>query len=190
MNISILLSSVRENRLANRVYDKINLMSKQYFSHTLVDPQEYALPLLNKRYYEMKEPEEKFVKLHDIFKQTDGFLIVTAEYNHGVPPAIKNMLDHYGSEFKYKSCGIISYSDGHVGGARCTEQLRNICATLGMPPIPVSVAWGLADKADKPEGESFRLNFEKAFKPFIEQFLWYTEAYINQRIKMKSGSSA
>jgi NAD(P)H-dependent FMN reductase len=183
MNISILITSVRDNRLANRVYEKVNTLTRQYFSHTLVDPLEYNLPLLNKRYFEMENPEEKFVKLHDIFRKTDGFLIVSAEYNHSVPPAIKNMLDHFGSEFKYKSCGIISYSDGPIGGARSAEHLRGICATLGMPPIPIALHWGVADKADLPDGQSFVKNFERNFKPFIEQFLWYTEAYINQRNK-------
>jgi len=181
MNISIVLSSVRENRLAESVYSKVNELTKDYFTHTLVDPVEYKLPLLNKRYFEMVNPEVSFRQLHDIFTATDGFLIVTAEYNHGIPPALKNMLDHFGEEFNYKSCGIISYSNGPIGGARSTEQLRNVCATLGMPPIPISPAWGLASKANQPEGESFVKNFERTFKAFIDQFLWYTEAMINHR---------
>jgi NAD(P)H-dependent FMN reductase len=181
MNIALILTSVRENRLAESVFAKVKELIGTRFKFTLIDPLEYDLPLLNKRYFEMNEPEEKFRKLHNIFNECDGFIIITAEYNHGVPPAIKNMLDHFGKEFNYKSCGIISYSDGPIGGARSTEQLRNICATLGMPPIPSSPAWGLAHKADQPAGKSFVENFEKNFKVFIEQFLWYTEAYMNQK---------
>lgn len=183
MNITVILSSVRENRLAESVYKKFNALAANKFSHTLVDPAEYNLPLLDKRYFEMKNPEEKFKKLHDIFTATDGFIIITAEYNHGIPPALKNMLDHFGEEFRYKSCGIISYSNGPIGGARATEQLRMVCATLGMPAIPASPAWGLANKADAPEGKSFVDNFEKSFGTFIDQFIWYTEAFINQRKK-------
>jgi NAD(P)H-dependent FMN reductase len=181
MNISILISSVRENRLAEIVLKKVKELIGNRFSYTLVDPIDYNLPFLNKRYFEMKEPEDKFKKLHDIFLNTDGFIIITAEYNHGIPPALKNMLDHFGAEFKYKSCGIISYSDGPIGGARSAEQLRLVCSTLGMPPIPIAAHWGIAHKVNAPEGESFVKNFEKTYKVFIEQFLWYTEAYINQR---------
>jgi NAD(P)H-dependent FMN reductase len=181
MKITVLLSSVRENRLADSVFKKVKGLIGDRFTYTLVDPVEYNLPLLNKRYFEMQDPEEKFKKLHDIFTETDGFIIITAEYNHGIPPALKNMLDHFGNEFKYKSCGIISYSDGPIGGARSCEQLRAVCSTLGMPPIPISPAWGVANKADDPAGESFVRNFEKNFKTFLDQFLWYTEAYINQR---------
>jgi NAD(P)H-dependent FMN reductase len=183
MNITILISSVRENRLANSVFSKVKDLIGDRFTFTLVDPLDYELPLLNKRFYEMKNPDEKFIRLHNIFQATDGFIIITAEYNHGMPPALKNMLDHFGPEFKYKSCGIISYSDGAIGGARSTEQLRNVCATLGMPPVPVSPAWGLADKSEAPEGQSFVKNFERTFKVFIDQFIWYTEAFLNQRNK-------
>ena len=183
MKITVIISSVRENRQADRVCKKFTELVGDRFSYTLIDPIEYNLPLLNKRYFEMKEPELKFKQLHDIFNETDGFIIITAEYNHGIPPALKNMLDHFGSEFKFKSCGIISYSDGPIGGARSTEQLRLVCSTLGMPPIPVSPAWGLANKADSPEGESFLKNFEKTFKVFTEQFEWYTKAYMAQRKK-------
>ena len=185
MKITVILSSVRENRLADGVYKKFNELLGNKFPFTLIDPVEYNLPLLNKRYFEMKEPELKFKQLHDIFTETDGFIIITAEYNHGIPPALKNLLDHFGGEFKYKSCGIISYSDGPIGGARSCEQLRLVCSTLGMPPIPISPAWGVANKADLPDGASFLKNFEKTFKVFIEQFEWYTEAYITQR-KLKA----
>lgn len=181
MNITILLSSVRENRLAESVLEKVRQLIGDKFSYTVVDPLDYQLPFLNKRYFEMETPSPDLKKLHDLFTSTDGFIIVTAEYNHSGPPALKNMLDHFGPEFKFKSCGIVSYSTGPVGGARAGEALRLICSTLGMPPIPNSPAWGLAHKADAPEGESFRKNFEKSFGGFIDQFLWYTEAFIAQR---------
>jgi NAD(P)H-dependent FMN reductase len=181
MKITIILSSMRENRLADSVMKKVKSLIGERFPYVVVDPIEYNLPLLNKRYYEMKEPEENFKKLHNIFNDSDGFIIITAEYNHGIPPALKNMLDHFGSEFNKKSCGIISYSDGAVGGARSCEQLRLVCSTLGMPPIPISPAWGLAHKEFAPEGESFVKNFERTFGRFIEQFVWYTDAYIAQR---------
>ena len=183
MKITILLSSVRDGRLADLVLQKVIKLIGDKFAITIVDPKEYVLPLLNLRYFEMKSPTEVFQRLHTIFSETDGFLIVTAEYNHGIPPALKNMLDHFGEEFRKKACGIISYSDGAVGGARSGEQLRLVCSTLGMPPIPTSPAWGVAQKAGTPEGKSFEDNFERTFNKFLPELLWYTEAYMNQRGK-------
>ncbi len=181
MNITIVLSSARENRLADSVLKKVKELIGDRFAFNLVDPLEYNLPLLKKRYFEMKDPTDDFQKLHNVFMDTDAFIFITAEYNHSVPPALVNMLDHFGEEFKYKACGIISYSNGPVGGARCGDHLRLICSTLGMPPIPISPAWGLADKADAPEGKSFRENFEKTFPKFLDQLFWYGEAYVAKR---------
>lgn len=182
MNITIILGSVRENRVADIVLKKVKeLIAGKTYDLTIVDPAEYNLPFLNKRFFEMTDPEEKFTKLHDIFLKTDGFIIITAEYNHSVPPALKNMLDHFLKEFRYKSCGIISYSISAVGGARATEQLRLICSTLGMPPIPSAPAWGFADKSNEAQGKQAAEAFEKSFNSFITQLEWYTQAYINQR---------
>ncbi len=183
MNITILLSSVRDNRLADSVYQKVNDIIGDRFKHTLVDPLKYDLPLLNKRFYEMTDPEQKFVDLHNIFEATDGFIIVTAEYNHSIPPALSNMLDHFGKEFRYKACGLASYSDGAIGGARCIEQLRLMCSTLGMPPIPASPSWSFAQKANLPEGKDAMEAFEKGFTYFLDQFIWYTEALMDKRKK-------
>lgn len=181
MKIAIILSSVRDNRLADIVLSKVKTLIGASFDYTIVDPLEYKLPLLNKRYYEMKEPEDVFKKLHSIFEESDGFLIVSAEYNHSIPPALSNMLDHFGAEFNYKSCGIVTYSDGPIGGARSGEQIKLMCSTLGMAPIPISPAWGLAHKAGTPEGKSFEDNFERNFAKFIKQFAWYTEALARHR---------
>lgn len=43
----------------------------------------------------------------------DAFIVITAEYNTGMPPALSNMLNHFGPKsFSYKPSGIISYSVG------------------------------------------------------------------------------
>lgn len=181
MKITIVLSSVRENRLADSVYKKVLSLIGERFETTLVDPLEYNLPLINKRYFEMPEPEEKFTRLHNIFEESDGFILITAEYNHSIPPALSNLLNHFLKEFNYKSCGIVGYSNGALGGARCIEQLRLMTASLGMPAIPSAPSWGFANKAEEPEGKSFANAFEKSFKGFLEQFIWYTEALSDKR---------
>ena len=68
MKITIVLSSVRENRLADSVLKKVKELIGDRFAFNLVDPLEYNLPLLKKRYFEMKDPSDDFQKLHNIFK--------------------------------------------------------------------------------------------------------------------------
>lgn len=52
--------------------------------------------------------------LQDISEQidkADAFLIITPEYNHSVPPALTNLLDHFSpAQYHFKPSGIVSYS--------------------------------------------------------------------------------
>jgi NAD(P)H-dependent FMN reductase len=66
-------------------------------------------------------------------EQADGFIIVTAEYNHGYPALLKNALDHAFPEFNRKPVAFVGY--GNVGGARAIEQLRLVAVELEMAPV-------------------------------------------------------
>jgi chromate reductase, NAD(P)H dehydrogenase (quinone) len=62
-------------------------------------------------------------------EETDGVLIATPEYNHGIPGVLKNALDWtsrpaYQSCFRNKPVSIISSSLAFTGGVRAQYQLR------------------------------------------------------------------
>ena len=38
-------------------------------------------------------------EMAEIYRRTDRFAIVSGEYNHGVPPGLKNLLDHFLEEY-------------------------------------------------------------------------------------------
>src|SRR5688572_8454604 len=58
----------------------------------------------------------------------DGFVFITAEYNHSIPGALKNALDYAGRELHRKPAAFVGY--GGVGAARAVEHLRLICTEL------------------------------------------------------------
>ena len=86
----------------------------------LVDPVEVDLPLLDRRRgeYPQGEAPEKMESLGELIERADGFVMVTGEYNHGIPPALKNLLDHYLPEWYFRPAAIMSYSGGRYGGVR------------------------------------------------------------------------
>jgi NAD(P)H-dependent FMN reductase len=75
--------------------------------------------------------------------ELDGFIFVTAEYNHGVPAVLKNALDYAFKEFNRKPAAYVGY--GGVGGARAVEQLRLINIELEMAALRASVHIGGPD---------------------------------------------
>jgi NAD(P)H-dependent FMN reductase len=63
---------------------------------------------------------------------------VTAEYNHGIPGALKNAIDFLYREWNNKAAGFVSY--GGVGGIRSVEHLRLVMAELQVADVRGQVA--------------------------------------------------
>lgn len=76
-----------------------------------------------------REPEiEAVANFKRIVAASDGVLIATPEYNHGIPGVLKNALDWasrpvFHSCFKNKPVSIISSSKAFTGGVRAQYQL-------------------------------------------------------------------
>ena len=98
MNIAILYGSVRADRQGINAAKFIsNKLSERKHSPVIIDPLEFNLPFLDKMHKEYSKGEAPVVmeKNHEILSKSDGFVIVSGEYNHSIPPALKNMLDHF-----------------------------------------------------------------------------------------------
>jgi chromate reductase, NAD(P)H dehydrogenase (quinone) len=70
-----------------------------------------------------------------IIAKSDGVLIATPEYNHGIPGVLKNALDWasrpvYESCFKHKPVSIITSSLAFTGGVRAQYQLRETLVSM------------------------------------------------------------
>jgi len=66
---------------------------------------------------------------------------VSAEYNHGIPGALKNALDYLFYEWNNKAAGFISY--GSAGGARAVESLRLVMGELKVADVRTAVLLSL-----------------------------------------------
>jgi NAD(P)H-dependent FMN reductase len=104
----------------------------------LIDPMEASLPLLDRMYkeYPKGEAPEVLERLAGQIRSADGIVVVSAEYNHSIPPALSNLLDHFLEEYFWRPSAIACYSAGPFGGVRAAMQLRAMLGELGMPSIP------------------------------------------------------
>jgi NAD(P)H-dependent FMN reductase len=70
----------------------------------------------------------------------DAFVIVTPEYNHSFPAALKSAIDWYHDEWSRKPVAFISYG-GISGGLRAVQQLRHVFIELSAVPIRDTVSF-------------------------------------------------
>lgn len=143
----------------------------------LIDPIERRLPLLDKMYKEYKgDAPPVLEELAEIYRAADGFVIVTGEYNHSIPPALSNLLDHFLEEYFWRPSAIISYSAGSFAGVRAAMQMRAMTGELGMPSIPSIFSVGRIGKAFDEAGKPTDEGFGKRFDKFASELEWYAEA--------------
>ena len=145
---------------------------------TLIDPLRYCLPLLDKMYkeYPKGEAPEPLETLAAIIRQADGFLVVSGEYNHGIPPALKNLLDHFLEEWFWRPSAIACYSGGSFGGVRAAMQLRATLAELGMPSISSIFPMPKVQDQFEEDGTPRDPGHERRVARFLDEFEWHAQA--------------
>lgn len=191
MKITMYYGSVREERegiKAARFAER--MCTERGHEVALIDPQHYELPLLERKYNQYPESEAPQV-MEDIAKHlrtSDAVVVVSAEYNHGVPPAMKNLIDHFMEEYFWKPAGIITYSAGGFGGVRADIQLRSILPEVGLPTIPSGFAIShVQDQFDEEGNEIGDSGYTERFRDgkFIQELEWWAAAAAYQRSQGK-----
>lgn len=172
MKTTIILGSVRNGRqgikLANYIKDQIKDSEVE-----LIDPKEWNLELLEDRYPDMKEPSEKYKKLSKKLMESDGFIFVSAEYNSSIPPALKNLIDHFTVEFYKKPASVVSYSMGSFAGLIAASHLKISLINLGAIIVPKYLPVPTIQNVFDEQGNLIDKEYERRVKELIDETIWF-----------------
>lgn len=138
VKLQIILGSTRPNRVGKGVADWVYEQAQQRsdIEVELVDIADYDLPLLD----EPRPPSTgNYTQAHTKkwaakIAEADGYIFVTAEYNHSVPGALKNAIDFLYAEWNNKAAGIVSYGAA-ASGARAAEHLRGVLGEIQIADV-------------------------------------------------------
>ena len=192
LELLVIYGSVRTARqgigAARFVADQVR---KRGHRVTLVDPLEHPLPLLDKMYkeYAVGEVPPILERLAALVKAADAYVIVSGEYNHTVPPALTNLLDHFLEEYFYKPSAIVCYSAGAFGGVRAAMTLRAMLAELGMSSIPSIFPIPKVQIAFRSDGTPIEPGWEKRIVRFLDELEWYGRALKAERERARGERS-
>jgi NAD(P)H-dependent FMN reductase len=184
LTIPVLPGSVRSDRQGIRAARLLTAaLEKRGHEAVLVDPLELQLPLLDRMYKEHPKGQapEPLERLAMLYRRADGFIIVSGEYNNGIPPALKNLLDYFLEEYFWRPSGIVCYSAGQFGGVRAAMQLRAVLAELGMPSVPSLFPIPRIGHALGDDGTPTADWVERSLGRFLAEFEWYAAALKRQR---------
>jgi NAD(P)H-dependent FMN reductase len=179
LDLLVFYGSVRRDRQGIKAARFIvEACRKRGHQTTLIDPLEYQLPLLDRMYmeYERGKAPPVLERLAGLIRSAHGFIIVSGEYNHSIPPALSNLLDHFLEEYFWRPSAIVCYSAGAFGGVRAAMQLRAMLCELGTPSIPsnfpVPKVQDAFDEDGRPHDEAYHRRVDR----FLGELEWYAGA--------------
>lgn len=178
VRIGIIVSSVREGRFADHPAKWLHQIagSRSDIEVEMLDLRDYPMPFFAEAASPAYAPSKNEVaqRWQQKLAACDGFVVITAEYNHGPTAAIKNAFDYAYSEWVNKPIGFVAY--GGVGGARAVEQLRLNAIELQMVPIrnAVHIQWSVYMAVTEEEKSLDSFDFLQAgAKNMLDQLVWW-----------------
>lgn len=182
--VVVFYGSVRTARVGIRVARYVvRALEERGHAVALVDPAEQRLPLLDKMYkeYEPGSAPEALRRIAGVVVPADAYVVVSGEYNHNVPPALSNLLDHFLEEYFWKPSAIVCYSAGSFGGVRASIALRSMLAEMGMSSIPSVLAVPRVQDAFDEDGRPSDERFHGRASKFLDELEWYADALASAR---------
>lgn len=177
-HIAVILGSAREGRFCDTVANWVieNLRPEQDLSIEVIDPARLDLPATHAG---ADHPAVR--SLHAALDRADAFVLVTPEYNHSFPGALKLLIDAAREQWKRKPLAFVSYG-GVSGGLRAVEQLRLVFAELHVVTmrdvVSIANAWDLFDETGLPADAQ---NARNALLHMTEDLKWWARALRNAR---------
>jgi NAD(P)H-dependent FMN reductase len=181
LKIAIVVGTTRATRFGHKPAQWIQDIAAQRndIETEIVDLRDFPMPFFDEVASNAWAPSQNPVaqRWQKKVAEFDGYIFVTAEYNHSVPAVLKNALDYAAPEWNKKAAGFVGY--GSVGGSRAIEHLRLIAAELQMATIRSGVYIQGADfmavwKDSKDLKEVTYL--QAGVKDMLDQLVWWTRA--------------
>jgi len=187
LQVALIYGSTREGRLCDKVggWAALEIAGRSGLALDVIDPAMLALPHRHQR-----EETHDLAGLRQRIESADGFVVVTPEYNHSYPAALKFLIDSFHAPWHAKPVAFVSYG-GVSGGLRAVEHLRLVFAELHAVTVRDSVSfanvWAHFDAAGQllqPSGA------RGAMSAMLDQLTWWAAVLRDARKATPYGTAA
>jgi NAD(P)H-dependent FMN reductase len=188
--ITIITGSVRPGRFNIQPATWIQKIAEQRSDINLkfIDLEKIALPFYNEPHsplYVQDYQHEHTKQWSQMIAESDGFIMVTPEYNRSYSPVLKNAIDYLYHEWKEKPVAFIGY--GSAGGSRAIEHLRGVAGELEMYDIKNQIMlfspWNNLDE----QGQyKFNENEESIAKKLLDNLIFWATHMKQARLQKES----
>ncbi|MFI7212523.1 NADPH-dependent FMN reductase [Micromonospora maritima] len=184
LTLAVLVGSVRVPRMGRTIADWFvgHAGRRDGLRTDLVDLAEVPLPLADTP--PGGNPASPIAGRLDA---ADAFVVITPEYNHSFPAALKNAIDWHHREWVAKPVGFVSYGAGS-GGIRAVEQLRlvfaELHATTTRTGVVLTAPWDRLDRQGRLVGDE---PLDRAADATLDELTWWGTALRTARRRRPYG---
>lgn len=111
----------------------------------------------------------------ELVKKANAFLIVTPEYNHGYPGALKMLLDRQLKNYNHKPVAVAGVSSGPWGGVRVIQNLIPVLRELGLVLISKDLQFPYVVNYFDNEGNPIDDKTDSRVKDVLEELAWFSQ---------------
>jgi NAD(P)H-dependent FMN reductase len=186
MKILVILGSIREGRVGDKVADWVmeQASNRSEAKYELFDLKEHPMKLFaepgHPAMFNGKSSDENANKFIEKVAASDGFLIITPEYNRGTSSALKNAIDYPYNEWGKKPVAFVGYG-GMSGGGRAVEQLRLNSIELQAVPVREGILIQFVSSRIKDGKLEPDRHLDSGLQKTFEQLEWYAKVLKNAR---------
>ncbi len=131
------------------------------------------------------EPGPAVAAMRGRLAAAEAFVVITPEYNHSFPAALKNAIDWHSHEWRAKPVGFVSYG-GASGGLRAVEQLRQVFAELHAVTVRDTVSFHGGSRQFDAQGQPLDpQRASAAARKVLDQLVWWGHALRDARSKRR-----
>lgn len=184
LNIPVLLGTNRKLRQSVHVAKWLigEMQKRPEINTRLFDVADFKLP--HDDYGQALKDD--FPEWRDAIVQADGLVIVTPEYNHGYPGALKAVLDLLLREYVHKSVAFVGVSAGPWGGTRVIEAMVPMCRELGLAVCFSDLNFPKVESKFDAQGNILDPAYEQRVAGFLDELMWMSRALKWGRANLKS----
>jgi NAD(P)H-dependent FMN reductase len=184
LRLAVILGSVRDGRFGPTVAHWF-VGEAEHRDDIVVDLIDLADVPIGSAGPTMTPPPETLAALGELTPRldaADAFVVVTPEYNHSYPAALKNSIDWHNTQFHAKPVAFVSYG-GISGGLRAVEHLRAVFTELHAVTTRDTVSfhnvWEQFDGDGKPKDPH---RPAAAATALLDQVSWWARALKDARV--------
>lgn len=118
------------------------------------------------------ELKDLFPEWRDAIIRADGLVIVTPEYNHGYPGALKSVLDLLLQEYIHKCVAFVGVSAGPWGGTRVIEAMVPMVRELGLAVSFTDLNFPQVQSKFDADGKLLDTAYLQRATGFLDELVW------------------